>query len=239
MDLLEQMLDHARADKPNEACGLVVARGNKVRLIRALNKHVLPKSYFRLDPDAWLEVEDSEEVIGIYHSHTQTSAEPSLADRSACETSGVPWHIVDLSGQYRRIEPSGFRAPYLRRPYVFRIHDCYSIIRDWFMWEEGIELPDFDREPDFVKRGQNLYVDNFAAAGFVQLREQEVCVGDVFLLQMMNDRISNHAMLYVEPGYVLHHAQDRLSSKEPWGGYWAKHTTHHLRHNAKMGSTNG
>lgn len=238
-DFLQDMLAHAEASYPNEACGLVVAAGKKHRLIRARNLSEEPRTSFIIDTDAFLEVGDGEDVIGVYHSHSDTSPEPSLADRTHCEASGLPWHIVSWpSAGYAFLEPSGFRAPYLERPYVYGIHDCYSIGRDWYMWEWGLDLPNFAREPEWWNKGQNLFLENFEACGFVQLIDQDAQVGDAFLIQVRSN-VPNHMAIYLGEGMILHHCQGRLSTKDPWGGYWAKHCTHHLRHNSKIGERHG
>jgi len=232
----EGMLEHARRDSPNEACGLVVARGNKVRLVPGRNLAEDPKFDFDLDPQAWLEVRDDEEVVGMYHSHTNGGPEPSMADRSSCELHGVPWHIVTPEGGYMRIEPSGFRAPYRGRPYVYGVHDCFSLIRDWYEWEWGVLMPNYTRQPEFWKKGESLYEDHYAECGFRLVEDGSVERGDLFFIQYRSD-VPNHSAIYMGDGSILHHVGGRLSSIDPWSGYWVSHMTHHLRHNTRMGST--
>lgn len=229
MTFLQELIQHARAGAPYEVCGLVVSRGSKSRLIPAKNLADDPINTFRLDPEAWMQVADDETVIGIYHSHPKGDANPSLNDLVGCEASGVAWHIVNLEGNYTCTQPCGFQAPYLGRPYVHGGHDCYAIVRDWYEREWGLYLPDFDRSFEWWESGQNLYVDNFAACGFVELHDQEPEVGDLFLIQV-SSRVPNHSAIYVGDGLILHHVQGRLSSKDPYGGMWKKHTTHHLRY---------
>lgn len=235
MNIHEEILAIAEARKPLECCGLVVARGHHVRLVEGRNLAHNPREDFALDPAAWLEVDDHEKVIGIFHSHPNGPAEPSLADRTSCEASGLPWHIVGLPRcDYVRIEPQGFRAPYLERPYVHHVHDCYALVRDWYNWEWGLGLPDYPREPDWWKKGQNLYLDHFAECGFVDISTRdEVQIGDAFLINVQSP-VPNHAAIYVGDGYILHHVEGRLSSKDPFGGYWAKHRFATLRHSSKM-----
>jgi proteasome lid subunit RPN8/RPN11 len=237
MDLKEEMLVHAREAYPNEACGLVVSRGgSKFRLIRALNLADKPMETFDLDPDAWLQVADDEEVIGIYHSHPFGTAEPSMADLSSCETTELPWHIVGLAGDtYQVVHPSGYEAPYADRPYVYGVHDCWSIIRDWYRRELSIELMDFARNGHWWERGQNRYVENIEVAGFVELRGEVPRPGDLMLLQM-GARVTNHAAIWIGDGTILHHVFGRLSCTEPWAGTWSRFMTHHLRHSTKVDS---
>lgn len=243
MGFVQEMLDHAEEDHPLEACGLVVANAGKFKLIRAKNVHPLPKQEFEIEEGAWLRVDEGEEVIGIYHSHPEGSAEPSWADRTMCEATGLTWHIVSYpQGGYVSIEPNGFQAPYLRRPYVSGIHDCYSIIRDWYEREWNLILPEFDREDQWWDKGQNLYLDNFAACGFVALTpDSDAEIGDAFLIQIGQSKTKgvcpNHAAVYIGDGKILHHPRGRLSTEDQYGGMWSRFTIFHLRHQSRI--TNG
>ena len=234
--LIDDILAHANEDYPNEACGLVVAQGKRHRVIRARNLAHEPGLTFDLDPGAWLEVRPGETVVGIYHSHPSGDPEPSLCDLSGCEASGLPWHIVGCqTGAYRMVEPRGFRAPYVGRPYVYGAHDCWTLARDWYQWEWGLKLPDFRREPRFWLKGQSMFVDNLGVCGFVNLVDEEPLPGDAFLVQVASP-VPNHVAVWLGDGTILHHVQGRLSTRDPWGGYWQKHASHHIRHNSKMGT---
>ena len=84
------MLDHARAELPNEACGLVsgaLATGLAVAYHPARNSEHSPLRY-TVDPDdllrITLEIESAGgDLVGIFHSHTHTPAVPSATDLRA------------------------------------------------------------------------------------------------------------------------------------------------------------
>lgn len=238
MTFLDEMIQQAVAAAPAEICGLVVSHGSKCRLIQAKNLSDDPTNSFELDPLAWLKVVEGDEVIGIYHSHPKGTAHPSMADLTSCEASGVPWHIVTLEGNYTCTQPSGFLAPYLGRPYVYGIHDCYAVVRDWYGREWGLELPDFERVDNWWDHGQNLFVDRFEECGFRVVSEQTLCVGDTFLIQICSP-VPSHVAVYVGDGMILHHVRNRLSGKDPFGGMWERHRTHHLRHVSRMEDCRG
>jgi cell wall-associated NlpC family hydrolase len=151
----------------------------------------------------------------------------------ACEASGLPWHIVGIpSEDWVRVEPTGFVAPLVGREWSHGVLDCYSLVRDWFRSERGVLLPNFARFDDWWKRGENLYLDNFSqvgfeAIGFADLRNLQL--GDCFLMQVASP-VPNHAAVYLGDGLILHHLQGRLSSRDVYGGYWQKVTTHVLRY---------
>lgn len=238
MLFLDEIHQHALDEYPNEACGLVVAYGRHHRIIRADNQAPDPRTTFVMDPAAWLEVRDSEEVIGIYHSHPDGNAEPSPADLTSCEISGYPWYIVGTRTRAVHItQPCGYRAPYLQRPYIWGVHDCWALARDWYMWEWDLEIPDFERVPRFWEKGVNSFMDNLSAGGFVEVGpEVPLQVGDAFLISV-DSKVPNHIAIWLGDGKILHHAHGRLSTRDPWGGYWASHFTTRIRHKSKIGST--
>ncbi len=82
---LDRMVDHARAELPNECCGLLVGSPDEiVRAVPARNLQSSP-TRFLIDPDAhfaamrWARQEGLA-VVGAYHSHPRTAAWPSATD---------------------------------------------------------------------------------------------------------------------------------------------------------------
>jgi proteasome lid subunit RPN8/RPN11 len=86
----EQIVAQARAEYPNEACGLIVGDGpaadggRALRFEPARNKAASPYRY-EIHPDDLLRLtiatDDADEVFwGIVHSHTHTPAVPSPTD---------------------------------------------------------------------------------------------------------------------------------------------------------------
>lgn len=82
---VDEMIEHARADAPNECCGLIGGSGDEARSIhRAQNAEASPFRY-SIAPQEQLELmnrieADGQEIVGIYHSHTRTPAYPSQTD---------------------------------------------------------------------------------------------------------------------------------------------------------------
>jgi [CysO sulfur-carrier protein]-S-L-cysteine hydrolase len=84
---VDAMVAHARADHPDEACGVIagpVGSDDPVRLIEMTNADRSP-TFFRFDPTEQLrlyqQLDDAdEEIVVVYHSHTATEAYPSRTD---------------------------------------------------------------------------------------------------------------------------------------------------------------
>jgi proteasome lid subunit RPN8/RPN11 len=88
--MLQELIDHARAAYPNEACGLVIgdgpaaAGGRALRFEATANKSASPYRY-EIDPDdlyrLTVATDDADETFwAIVHSHTHTPAVPSPTD---------------------------------------------------------------------------------------------------------------------------------------------------------------
>ena len=87
--LLQEIIDHARAGLPNEACGLLVADayaadgGVPSRFVAIRNVAESPYRYMIGSDDLLrvVEIEDGGEFLwGIVHSHVASPAEPSATD---------------------------------------------------------------------------------------------------------------------------------------------------------------
>jgi len=77
----EQLAEHARAEEPNEACGLIVLReGVAERYERGRNALQSPYRFeLEVDPEVWF-LEDDGYQLAVFHSHPETEAKPSRTD---------------------------------------------------------------------------------------------------------------------------------------------------------------
>jgi [CysO sulfur-carrier protein]-S-L-cysteine hydrolase len=103
--LLQRIVDHARAEAPNECCGWVGLRdGVAVRAIEVRNVAASPFRFEMDGPDllrTTSELEDEGLDPVIYHSHTRSDPVPSQTDLNfAARWPGVPWLIVGLAGEH-------------------------------------------------------------------------------------------------------------------------------------------
>ena len=96
-----KILAHARADHPDEACGVIAGpagRDRPERFIPMINAERSP-TFYRFDSTeqfrVWREMDErGEEPIVIYHSHTATEAYPSRTDISYANEPGAHYVLV-------------------------------------------------------------------------------------------------------------------------------------------------
>ena len=83
--LLDEVIAHARAEAPNECCGMIAARdGEAVAVHRARNAAASPLRY-EMDGMEQYRIQTAIEDAGldlgaIYHSHTRSAPYPSQTD---------------------------------------------------------------------------------------------------------------------------------------------------------------
>jgi proteasome lid subunit RPN8/RPN11 len=80
-EIRAELAEHARAEAPNEACGLIVLRdGNAERYVRGRNTLASPYRYqLEVDPETWF-LEDQGFQLAVFHSHPETEPRPSRTD---------------------------------------------------------------------------------------------------------------------------------------------------------------
>lgn len=215
---------------PRESCGLVII-GKGREIYHQCRNLAVGTDQFVLSPDDYEAADALGEIVAVVHSHPFVSPEPSQADRVSCEATGLEWHIVNVPvGNWHSFKPSGYTAPLVGRVFSHGVLDCYAIIRDWYKQERGIELQQFERHDGWWEAGQNLYVDNFAQAGWERCEDMHE---GAMLLMQIGSSVPNHAAVYIGDNMILHHVQNRLSSRDVYGGYWRKVTTHILRYTGR------
>jgi proteasome lid subunit RPN8/RPN11 len=240
IETIEAIKAHACAEYPRECCGLVVVFKGRERYICCTNA-AQGTEHFILPAEEYASAESAGEVVAVVHSHPNTPAQPSQADRVACEASGLPWHIVrvDLvdgaaqAGEIHSFEPTGYKAPLVGREFSHGVLDCYQLIVDWYAQERGITLKQFARADDWWNDGHSdLYTEGFPQAGFRKLKDgEQPQAGDVILMQIRaKNGVPNHAGIYIGDGLMLHHLHGRLSSRDVYGGHYQEVTRAILRY---------
>ena len=99
--LHDKIVAHARADHPDEACGVIAGPAGQdraERFIPMINAERSP-TFYRFDSTeqfrVWREMDDrDEEPVVIYHSHTATEAYPSRTDISYASEPGAHYVLV-------------------------------------------------------------------------------------------------------------------------------------------------
>jgi [CysO sulfur-carrier protein]-S-L-cysteine hydrolase len=100
-ELYDQIVAHARADHPDEACGVLAGPAGSDRPERfiAMTNAERSPTFYRFDSAeqfrVWRQMDErDEEPVVIYHSHTATEAYPSRTDISLAAEPGAHYVLV-------------------------------------------------------------------------------------------------------------------------------------------------
>ena len=107
VDIVEAMVIHARAEYPNEMCGLVIGEapaadgGKPLRWEPARNRAASPMRYDIHPDDLYrltVETADADQVFwAIVHSHTHSAPRPSLTDIGLAFYADALYILVSLA----------------------------------------------------------------------------------------------------------------------------------------------
>ena len=80
-DVRAALEEHARAEDPNEACGLILLRdGRAERYVPGRNAAASPYRFeLDVDPEVWF-LEDEGYELAVFHSHLSSPPRPSRTD---------------------------------------------------------------------------------------------------------------------------------------------------------------
>jgi [CysO sulfur-carrier protein]-S-L-cysteine hydrolase len=97
-DVRRALEEHARAEAPNEACGVVVFRGGRAERYEPGRNRAASAYRFELevDPEIWF-LEDEGYELAVFHSHVTAPARPSRTDvENIGLWKGRPYLILSL-----------------------------------------------------------------------------------------------------------------------------------------------
>ncbi len=213
--------DHVLRSFPQEACGVLVEDGYKP----CVNASSSPNTHFTIRAEELIQIEvEHGPIQAVLHSHTILPGDrpkypanwPSGMDMQQWLRGSVRWGITATDGE--NLDElvwldEGQIAPILGRPFVHGVWDCYATVRDWFRLEKGLTMRNYPRGMEWWERGQDLYSQNFASEGFVEVPRAGLKAGDVCLMQYKSPVI-NHAAVITGPNEILHHLFHRPSRKD-------------------------
>ena len=113
----DAIIEHARRDHPDEACGVVAGPAGSDRPARhvpMLNAARSP-TFYEFDSGDLLKLyrdmdDNDEEPVVIYHAHTATEAYPSRTDISLAQEPGAHYVLVSTRDGAHESGPVDFRS---------------------------------------------------------------------------------------------------------------------------------
>ena len=227
-ELKLEMAAYAQSKSPEEACGLIAGG----RFVPCVNIHPQPVDGFAIAAKDYAKLEDHG-IETVFHSHGGFNSNFSKHDIQSCKAINLPWAMYCTgANSWQFMDPTG-NAPYINRPWLYGIYDCYGLVRDYFKNEFAIILDDYKRGEEFEWKSMEwqMFERNFRQQGFGEISKEEIKKGDVLLMQLQAN-FANHVGVFHHPLQKIfyQHLLERPSEATVYGGYWEKNTIKILRH---------
>ena len=218
----KKIKDHALSDPKNEVCGLIMANQSVI-----LYKNIAAdrEPHFIISHLEINKAQKKDKLIAVYHSHIQNKEDKddklSNEDEVIAEYFNVRFVLYSVNDdKFFEYVPTGKRVDYLNRPYVFKILDEVTLIKDYYEWELNVKLEN-------LKNRENLELF-LKENGFVESGELQK--GDVILIHLNNDPLKPKLLLYTENDKVIIHKEYELSKVTEYNYGLKKWTKKIYRH---------
>lgn len=110
--------------------------------------------------------------------------------------------------------------------------DCFTIVRDFYKLNFGIDMPNFARPNDWDAEKDDIIGKSYEAAGFEKLDVDDNWPprpADL-LVCTLGGSVPNHLVIFLGGNEILHHKVHMMSSKELMRPAWKRYTSFILRH---------
>lgn len=231
IQFLEEIQEHFEKYYPREGCGVLAVSKGEMKWFPCDNV-ATDQNDFIIDSRQYLDIAKRYDIVGIVHSHPDSSCEPSEADIKACNAIGKPYYIFSYPEmELRLLEPQRDTKPLYGREYEFGVTDCFEAMRD-YLQTQNIEIPARAAfEDDWWEKGLDYFTDEVIKDYGYSRVEGNMQENDV-LIFTVRSVVGNHCGVYLGDDIFYHHAENRLSCRENLYPFWKKYLTGVYRYDA-------
>lgn len=231
IQFLEEIEEHFKKYYPREGCGVLAVSKGEMKWFPCDNV-ATDQEDFIIDSRQYLDIAKRYDIVGIVHSHPDSSCEPSEADIKACNAIGKPYYIFSYPEmEMYLLEPQRDTKPLYGREYEFGVTDCFEAMRD-YLQTQNIEIPARGAfEDNWWERGLDYFTDEVIKDYGYSRVEGNMQENDV-LIFTVRSVVGNHCGVYLGDDIFYHHAENRLSCRENLYPFWKKYLTGVYRYDA-------
>ena len=210
----------ALGNPQEEVCGLILKNSlEEVSVLACENIHEDKKEAFVISPEIFLNIlNKGYQILAVYHSHVNYTAQPSQADLRQSESLCLPFVVysVRYDDFYVHIPKSSTIKSLLGRRYVDGLQNCITLVVDFYRKNYKFKFDNFNF---YLKREGNdwgisfnklLEVKNvFKKNNFSKIKKINVEHGDLVIFQRARNQV--HLGVCLENEKILHHPFHGLS----------------------------
>jgi proteasome lid subunit RPN8/RPN11 len=228
--ILDEIKDYAESSLDREICGFVVFSEGEVEFRKC--KNVSPDDFqFKIRNRDFLKAKVESKILYVVHSHITSDSQPSELDKQKSDASGYKFLIYStVSKDFSYYDPKNIISNYIGKIFNIGYNDCFSLVREYFFNEFGINIKDYSRNKFWKSNSPNLIVENYQKEGFVRIDLKELRKHDIIVIKDPKTDVSCHLMIYLGNNEILHHPNNTRSCIQTYSDEYKKLSTFFLRH---------
>lgn len=204
---IEDMIEHAEQEFPNESCGIVV----EDKYIRYENDAVDKEEHFAINNIQYFRYYQQEVIQYIVHSHNNNDS-ATVSDQEMYEDKRIPHIILNLRhGQFAELFYLGVWTHFIDRPFHFGVWDCLQLVYDYYKGKFDIELPNPPRDITFISNNHLFFEEYLHELTQMEQVDLDSLREDDVLFYTHGGRII-HVGIFVSDDKVLHHWLNQKSA---------------------------
>jgi len=224
LEFLDEIEKHFEDYYPKEGCGVLAVANGKLKWFPCTNI-AEDNEDFIIDSKEYISISQKYDIVGVVHSHPDSTPDPSDMDIKYCNATGVPYYIFSYPEMDMKIiKPEVFEKPLYGRNYEFGVNDCFEAARDYYI-SKGLAIPNRPLfEDDWWEKGLNYFTDEYISSWGFKPAEGNMQEGDLIVFTIQA-HIPNHCGVYLGNDIFYHHSEHRLSCRENLYPLWKKNIT--------------
>lgn len=226
--------DYCLLNKDEECCGVICDDNDSYVVVPISNCHPNKENEFRLSSEEYIRAEiNIGNILFVYHSHINGKG-ISFVDKIKSNSYNIPFIVYDLiNNKFDYYTPKPIN--YLNRDFQIGIFDCFTLVRDYYKHELGINIKNYFRDEKWFDKNPEIFDKNIEREGFEivhsgKLDGFELQIHDCILFELSKLKKSNHIGVYVGNNYFLHHPMKGKSILQKIDSYYGQKIRYVIRH---------
>lgn len=204
--LKQEIRQHAFKNKDKEVCGLIIDNNGIKQTFPCDNVSQDDHSNsFLINPKNFIAASRNGDIKGFYHSHPDEEPILSDADKNNAKQHNLHSIVYSVkSNKFIEYHPEFTKVNYIGRYLEINKNDCYSLVRDYYQNELGINLPNFDRSGgEWYKKVPKDILNNFKELGFKEVNYENKEKHDLLIFKHPKYKTLCDFSIYLGSNYIL------------------------------------
>lgn len=218
MNLIDKVKERIRNEAKNskdEICGFILEKDGTPRIFSCQNSALNPHSLFKISAREFLMAENFGNIVAVYHSQFEKD-ELSESDIKNRDHHNLPYVLYCLRTNNFSISYPGQSKSkydiYLGRIFDLGKCDCFSLVRDFYLTELKIDIPDFYRQNLWYEEDPIRIEKEARNLGFTLLSPtSKLEKHDILIFSCESRKYPRHFGIYLDGREFLHHPRNDFS----------------------------